>query len=104
MPHKEGGYPDDLLHQLARVSASEPGAGKERRLGSDQEVVGQEDEAEEGGDRWEAAAAQVGHPEDVLAGLEERLDRLPLVVEVEESPGSSIEVGEQQGQLALDLA
>src|SRR5207253_3962892 len=30
--------------------------------------------------------------------------RLPLVIEVEESPGSSIEVGEQRGQLALDLA
>ena len=51
MPDQEGGHPDDLLHQLARVSGSEPGAGKERRLGPDQEVVGQEDEAEEGGDR-----------------------------------------------------
>jgi hypothetical protein len=29
MPHKEGGHLDDLLHQLARVSGSEPGAGKE---------------------------------------------------------------------------
>ena len=69
----------DLLHQLPCVSGSQPGAGEQHRLAPDQEVVGQEDEANEGGDRLEASAAQVGHPEDVLAGFEEGLDRLPLV-------------------------
>ena len=87
MADEKGGYLDDLLHHLGCMSGHEPGASEERRLGPDQEVVGQKDEAEEGGDCQVAAAAEVGHPIDVLAGLEEGLDRLALVVEVEQSLG-----------------